>query len=110
MCKLDLKWEKNQRFNCQYLLDHQKAREFHSNIYVCFIDYAKVFDCVDHIKLCKILEAMGTPDHLTCLLGNVCRSRSKFELDMEQQAGSKLGYEYSKVAYLHVVTMFIYIM
>ena len=38
MCKLDLKWEKNQRFNCQYLLDHQKAREFHSNIYVCFID------------------------------------------------------------------------
>ena len=110
MCKLDLKWEKNQRFNCQYLLDHQKAREFHSNIYVCFIDYAKVFDCVDHINLCKILEAMGTADHLTCLLGNVCRSRSKFELDMEQQAGSKLGYEYSKVAYLHVVTMFIYIM
>ena len=69
----------------------EKAREFQKNIYICFLDYDKVFDCVDHIKLCKILEAMGTPDHLTCLLGNVCRSRSKFELDMEQQAGSKLG-------------------
>ena len=78
------KWEKNQRSNCQHLLDHQKAREFQSNIYFCFIECAKVFDCVDHIKLCKILEEMGTPDHFTCLLGNVCRPRSKFELDMEQ--------------------------
>ena len=46
----------------------QKAREFQKNIYFCFIDYAKAFDCVDHNKLMKILKEMGTPDHLTCLL------------------------------------------
>ena len=46
----------------------EKAREFQKNIYFCFIDYAKAFDCVDHNKLWKILEEMGTPDHLTCLL------------------------------------------
>ena len=46
----------------------EKAREFQKNIYFCFIDYAKAFDCVDHNKLWKILKAMGIPDHLTCLL------------------------------------------
>ena len=46
----------------------EKAREFQKNIYFCFIDYAKAFDCVDHNKLWKILEQMGMPDHLTCLL------------------------------------------
>ena len=46
-----------------------KAREFQKNI--CFIDYAKAFDCVDHNKLCKILQEMGIPDHLSCLLRNV---------------------------------------
>ena len=46
----------------------EKAREFQKNIYFCFIDYAKAFDCVDHNKLWKILKGMGTPDHLTCLL------------------------------------------
>ena len=45
----------------------EKAREFQKNIYFCFIDYAKAFDCVDHNKL-KILKEMGIPDHLTCLL------------------------------------------
>ena len=48
----------------------EKAREFQKNIYICFIDYAKVFDSVDH-KLCKILQEMGIPDHLTCLLRNL---------------------------------------
>ena len=48
----------------------EKAREFQKNIYVCFIDYAKAFDCVDHKKLWKILKEMGIPDHLTCLLKN----------------------------------------
>ena len=48
-----------------------KAREFQKNIYFCFIDYAKAFDCVDHKKLCKILKEMGIPDHLTCLLRNL---------------------------------------
>ena len=50
----------------------KKAREFQKNIYFFFIDYAKVFDCVDHNKLWKILKEMGIPDHLTCLLRNLC--------------------------------------
>ena len=49
----------------------EKAREFQKNIYFCFIDYAKAFDCVDHKKLWKILREMGIPDHLTCLLRNL---------------------------------------
>ena len=49
----------------------EKAREFQKNIYFCFIDYAKAFDCVDHNKLLKILKEMGIPDHLTCLLRNL---------------------------------------
>ena len=49
----------------------EKAREFHKNIYFCFIDYAKAFDCVDHNKLWKILKEMGIPDHLICLLINL---------------------------------------
>ena len=48
----------------------EKAGEFQKNIYFCFIDYAKDCDCVDHHKLWKILENMGMPDHLTCLLRN----------------------------------------
>ena len=49
----------------------EKAREFQKNIYFCFIDYAKAFDCVDHNKLWRILQEMGIPDHLTCLLRNL---------------------------------------
>ena len=49
----------------------EKAREFKKNIYFCFIDYAKAFDCVDHNKLWKILKELGIPDHLTCLLRNL---------------------------------------
>ena len=50
----------------------EKVREFQKNIYFCFIDYAQAFDCVDHNKLWKILKEMGIPDHLTCLLRNLC--------------------------------------
>ena len=49
----------------------EKAREFQKNIYFCFLDYAKAFDCVDHNQLCKILNEMGIPDHPTCLLRNL---------------------------------------
>ena len=49
----------------------EKAREFQKNIYFCFVDYAKAFDCVDQNKLWKILKKMGIPDHLTCLLRNL---------------------------------------
>ena len=48
----------------------EKGRKFQKNIYFCFIDYAKVFDCVKHYKLWKILQEMRIPDHLTCLLRN----------------------------------------
>ena len=53
----------------------KKAREFQKNIYFCFIDYAKAFDCVDHNKLWKILKEMGIPDHLTCVLRNLYASQ-----------------------------------
>ena len=49
----------------------EKAREFQKNIYFCFIDYAKAFDCVNHNKLWKNLKEMGIPEHLTCLLRNL---------------------------------------
>ena len=67
-----------------------KKQEFQKNIYFCFIDYAKAFDCVDHNKLWKILKEMGIPDHLTCLLRNLDAGRKQqLELDMEQQTVSK---------------------
>ena len=71
MFRLITKKQRNQRSNCQHPLDHQKSREFQKNIYFCFIDYAKAFDCVDHNKLWKILKEMGIPDHLICLLRNL---------------------------------------
>ena len=74
-----------------------KAREFQKNIYFCFIDYAKAFDCVDHNKQWKILKEMGMPDHLTCLLRNLCAGQE----DMEQQTGSKQEKEYVKAVYCH---------
>ena len=61
----------------------KKARKFQKNIYFCFIDCAKVSDCVDHNKLWKILQEMGIPDHLTCLLRNLCAG---------QEATVKTGY------------------
>ena len=80
----------------------EKAREFQKNIYFCFIDYTKAFDCLDHSKLLKILKEMGIPDHLTCLLDIYMKVRKQqLELDMEQQTGSKLGKEFSKAAYCH---------
>ena len=78
----------------------EKAREFQKNI--CFIDYAKAFDCVDHSKLWKILWEMGyqttsPASFITCL--NI--KKQQFEPDMEQQTGSKLGKEYIKAVYCH---------
>ena len=65
----------NQRSNCQHPLDHRKSEEFQKNTYFCLIDYTKAFDCVDHNKLWKILQEMGIPDHLTCLLRNLYRGQ-----------------------------------
>ena len=68
----------------------EKAREFQKNIYFCFIDYAKAFDCVDHNKLWKILKQMGIPDHLPASW-EICMQvrKQQLELDMEQQTGFK---------------------
>ena len=80
----------------------EKAREFQKNMYFGFVDYAKAFDCVAHNKLWKILQEMGIPDHLTCLLRNVYAGQeATLELDMEQQTGSKLGKGCVKVVYCH---------
>ena len=67
----------------------EKAREFQKNIYFWFIEYAKAFDCVDHNKLWKILRDGNTRKPDLPLDKSVCSSRSKLELDMEQQIGSK---------------------
>ena len=64
---------RDQLANIHWIIE--KAREFQKNIYFCFIDYAKVFDCVDHNKFWKILKDMGTQDHLTCLLRNLYASQ-----------------------------------
>ena len=75
-----------------------KQGNYRKNIYFCFTDYSKTFDCVDHNKLWKILEEMGASDHLTCFLRNlqVCQ-----EATIEQPTGSKLGKGYDKVVYCH---------
>ena len=82
----------------------EKAREFHKNIYFCFIDYAKDFDCVDHKSLWKFLKQMGIPDHLTAW--EICMQvkKQQLELDMEQWIGSKLGKEYLR---LYLITLLI---
>ena len=72
MFKLDFKKGsgiRDQIVNIQWIIE--KAREFQKNIYFCFIDYSKAFDCVDHSKLRKILKEMGILDHLTCFLKNL---------------------------------------
>ena len=60
---------RDQTANIRWIIE--KAREFQKNIYFCFIDYTKAFDCVDHNKQWKILQEMGIPDHLTCFLRNL---------------------------------------
>ena len=72
----------------------KKAREFQKNIYFCFIDYAKGFDCVDHNKLWKILKEMVIPHHLIYLLRILNANQEVTEPDMEQPTGSKLRKEY----------------
>ena len=79
----------------------KKQGSSRKTFYFCFIDYAKGFDCVDRNKLWKILQEMGIPDYLTCLLRNLYAGQETTELDMEQQTGSKLGKEYVKAVYCH---------
>ena len=67
----------------------KKQDTYRKKFYICIIDYAKAFDCMDHNKLWKILKEMGIPDHLTCLLRNLYAGQEATELGMEQQVGSK---------------------
>ena len=80
----------------------KKAREFQKNIYFCFIDYAKAFDCVDHNKLWKILKERGSPDHLTCLLRNLYAGQ---EATVRTGHGTadwfQMGKEHVKAVYCH---------
>ena len=79
---------RDQMANIRWIME--KTREYQKNIYFCFIDYAKAFDCMDHKKLWKILKEMGIPGHVTCLLRTCMQVRKQqVELDMEQQTGSK---------------------
>ena len=75
MFKLILEKAEEPEIKLQTSAGSLKAIQFQKNIYVCFIDYAKAFDCVDHNKLWKILKEMGIPDHLTCLLKNLYASQ-----------------------------------
>ena len=75
----------------------EKPREFKKNIYFCFTDYAKAFNCVGHSKLWNIVNEMGIPDHLICLLRTCMKDkRQQLEMDIQQRTGSKLGKEYVK--------------
>ena len=76
------KGTRDQVANIRWIIE--KASAFRKNIYFCFIDYTKAFDCVDHNKLWKILKEMGLPDHLTCLLRN---------LYADQEATVRTGHE-----------------
>ena len=71
MFKLDLEKAEEPEIKLPTSVGSEKAREFQKKIYFCFIDYAKTFDCVDPNKLWKILQEIGIPDHLTCLLRNL---------------------------------------
>ena len=102
MFKLVLKKEEEPEIKLATSAGSWEKQEFQKNIYFCFIDYAKAFDCVDHNKLWKILKKMGIPDHLTCLLRILYAG---------QEATGKTGHgktdwfqiekEYIKVVYCH---------
>ena len=98
---------RDQIANIRWIIE--KAREFQKNIYFCFIEYSKVFDCVGHNKLWKFLE-MEIPDHLTCLLQNLYSGQEATVRTRQGTAGSKAtiwtasksGKEYIKAIYCHL--------
>ena len=105
MFKLDLEKAEEPEIKLPKSTGSEKMREFQKNIYFCFINFAKTFDCVDHNKLWKILKKMGIPDHLTASWETYMQvKKQQLELDMEQLSGSKLGKEYIM---LYIVTLLI---
>ena len=103
MFKLDLEKNRGTRdqiANIRWIIE--KAREFQKNIYFCFIDYVKPFDCVNHNKLWKILQDIRIPDHLICLLRNLYAGQ---EATVRMGHGTmdcfQIGKEYVKAVYCH---------
>ena len=93
---------RDQIANIRWLI--KKAREFQKNIYFCFIDYAKAFDCVNHNKLWTILKETGIPDHLTCLLRNLYAGQeATVRTDHGTTDWFQIGKEYVKAVYCHPV-------
>ena len=95
---------RDQIANIRWIME--KARKFQKNIYFCFINYAKAFDCVDHKKLWKILKEMGIPNHLTCLLRNLYEGQ---EATVRTGYGTTDWFQIGKGVHLrlHIVTLLI---
>ena len=102
MLKLDLEKAEEPEIKLPTTTGSLKKQDFQKNIYSCFIDYAKAFDCVDHDKMWKILQPTGIPDHLTCLLRNLYAGQ---EATVRTRSGttdwSQIGKEYVKAIYCH---------
>ena len=89
---------RDQTANIRWIIE--KARDYQKNLYFCFTDYYKAFNCVDHNKLWKILQEIGIPDYLTCLLRNLYAGQEA-TVKTKQQISSKLRKEYIKAVYCH---------
>ena len=101
MCKLDLEKRGNRDQIANICWIVEKAGEFQKNLYFCFIDYTKAFDCVDHNKLWKIPKKMGIPDHLTCLLRNLYAGQEATVRTWNNRLVPNREKEYIKAVYCH---------
>ena len=105
MFKLDLEKAEEPEIKLPTSAGSSKKQEFQKNIYFCFIDYAKAFDCVDHNKLWKILKEMGIPDHLTCILRHLYAAQeATVRLDMNNRLVPNRERSTSRLC---IVTLFI---
>ena len=103
MFKMDLEKAEEPEITLPTSTGSLKKQEFQKNIYFCFTDYTKAFDCVDHNKLWKIIQEMGIPDHLACLLRHLYASQeATVRTGYGKQTGSKLGKEYIMPIYSHL--------
>ena len=103
MFKLDLEKAEEPEIKMPTSARSSKKQTFQKDIYFCFIDYAKAFDCVDHNRLRKILKKMGIPDHLTCLLRNLYAGQ---EATVRTRHGTMDSFQigkYVKAVYCHLV-------
>ena len=102
MYKLDLEKAEEPEIKLSTSIGSQRKQEnSRKNIYFCFTDYAKAFDCVDHNKQWDILKEVGIPEHLTCLLRKPVCSSKRNRTYMKQQTGSNLGKEFLRAVYYY---------